>query len=302
MDAEVPRQDTLAKYLERIETRIGVRRRSAEEVERRRKVKRRIGLAAAALTVGLMGLAASAVTADEILDAMDAESDLLVEGGMIVTVQFETAFADGTGNAYLLYSLAAPGKQLMYFAEPALERGTIFLTVEEEVDGKTDSRFFLYLSSLTITKELVTETDQGGSFAGSSLSFSDVGGRDDRQDYDAVILREEAVSVGGLDRTAYILESTAVAGADVDEVRVLMWVDAEILTVLKMEAYNDLGALSSRMTVTSLSEFDGRLTPDVMVAEDLDEGSTTRPEGEIPAVVFDPASLAVFKPADWGFE
>lgn len=270
---------------------------------------RRMGFACAVLAVGVMGWAASAITADEVLDAVDAEGDLLAQGGMVATVRFENAYSDGTSNDYVLYSLGDQGKQLMYFAEPEFESGTIFLTMDEEEDGETTSRFFLYLSALGITKELVTEEDQGGSFAGSSLSFSDVGGEDTREDYDAVLLREEDITVGDMTRTAYVLETTAKPGVEVDDVRVVMWIDTEFYTLLKMEAYNDLGNQSSRLTAASLSEFDGRLTPDVMVAEDLiDESTTTitfvsrsRPETAIPASVFDPANLPAFDPTDWGF-
>jgi recombinational DNA repair protein RecR len=96
---------------------------------------------------------------------------------------------------------------------------------------------------------------------------------------------------------------------DVKTVRTVIWVDVEFFIMLKMEGYNDLGNLESKMVVESLVEFEGKQTPEVLLAtNESDESSTTitfvdrhRPESELTDSVFAPESLATFDPSVWGF-
>ncbi|MBU0595679.1 outer membrane lipoprotein-sorting protein, partial [Candidatus Bipolaricaulota bacterium] len=186
--------------------------------------------------------------------------------------------------------------------------GTIFLMHDAQEEG-ADNRLWLFLPFLGIPKELVNDDDRGGSFAGSSLSYEDLGDQDRRDDYAAVLLGEEEVTIGDLTRTAYKIESTAKPEADVDELRTILWIDKEFLIMLKMESYNDLGNLSSTMEVQELAEFEGKLTASVMLATDVSAGSSTtvtisgrrRPDAEIADAVFSPENLTAFKPVDWGF-
>jgi outer membrane lipoprotein-sorting protein len=270
-------------------------------------MKRRMSSILVLLAILAIGVAASGLTADEILDAMEAAEDEVAESGMVTAVTVETVGPSGESPTYLMYGISKPGKMLMYYAEPELEAGNMLLFVEEEVDGETKTRFWTYLPVFEFVKELVSEEEQGGSFAGSGLSISDVGGGDVRDDYDVVLLREETIAVGEMEREAYVLESTAKAESNVEDVRVVMWVDKEFYVVLKTEAYNDLGNLSSSMATLALDEFEGRLTWGTMENTVRDDVSTftiaarRRPEGEISDEVFRPENLKDFNPADWGF-
>ena len=259
-------------------------------------------------SVALLSMAAVALTADEILDLMDAEADTLAAGSMISTIRFENAYSDGTTGTNLFGSLSIPNRSLIYFIEPADVIGTIFLTHEFDEEG-VDSRLWLYLPLLGLPKELVSEDERGGSFAGSSLSYSDLGDRDGEDNYDSVLLGEEDVEIGDQTRTAYKIESTAVPGADVDNPRNILWIDTEFLIMLKMESYNDLGNLSSTMDIVELGEFEGKLTANVMLAADVSTGSTTtitileqrRPDAEVSEDVFLPGNISTFDPVLWGF-
>lgn len=260
----------------------------------------------ALLLIGGAALAQD-LTVDDILDRMETEGDVLAEGSMIVQMRFDNAYSDGTTASNTFAGLSKPNKSLMYFLEPEDVRGTIFLTLEPEEED-ADTRLWLYLPLLGIPKELVSEEARGGSFAGSSISYEDIGGDDQREDYDAVLIGEEVVTVGNEDRTAYVLESTAKPDADQDIVRTVLWVDKESFVMLKMEAYNDLGNLEQTLDVIELGEFEGHLVVDGMLARDvLEESETTitflerrRPAGEIPDEVFDPETLVSFDPAAWG--
>jgi outer membrane lipoprotein-sorting protein len=269
-----------------------------------------IGPAMTAVLVLVFGLSAFAQTADEILDAMQAEEDRLAEGGMINAVRVEATDANGETTTSLIYGIAKPGKTLMYFAEPELQEGNMYLFVDEEVDGEVETRFWVYLSVYAFFKELVTEEDLSAGFAGSSLSLSEVGGEDAREDYHVELLAEETLVVDEMERPVYVLEMTARDEESVDDVRVVMWVDREYYVTYKTEAYNDLGQLANCMEVLAVDEFEGRLTWSEMRVEDLLEQSYStftitdrrRPDGEIPDEIFLPENLETFDPADWGFE
>lgn len=260
----------------------------------------------ALLLIGGAALAQN-LTADDILDRMETEGDVLAEGSMIVQMRFDNVYSDGTTASNTFAGLSKPNMSLMVFLEPEDVQGTIFLTLDPEAED-ADTRLWLYLPLLGIPKELVSEEARGGSFAGSSISYEDIGSDDQREDYDAVLIGEEVVTVGNEDRTAYVLESTAKPDADEDVVRTVLWVDKESFVMLKMEAYNDLGSLDQTLNVIELGEFEGHLVVDGMHARDvLEESETTitflerrRPAGEIPDEVFDPETLASFDPAAWG--
>jgi len=261
---------------------------------------------AVALTLTL-GAAAFAQTADEILDRMDAEADAFAEGSMVSTVRFDNSYRDGTTAGNLFGMLSKPDFSLIYFVEPAEVAGTIFLS--HEIDDGNDSRLWLFLPLLGIPKELVSDEDRGGSFAGSSMSYDDLGGGSERDDFVATLMGEEDLVVGEETRAAYVIESIAKDGVDTDTPRSVLWVDKESSIMLKAESYNDLDNLSTRMTVTALTTFEDRLTAAEMLSEDvLNENSTVitiieqhRPDAEIADEVFAPESLASFDPAAWGF-
>ncbi len=260
-----------------------------------------------AVMVLLAGFAAAALTADEILDRMEEEADKLAEGSMIGTLRFDNTYRDGTTSGNLFGMLSKPGFSLIYFIEPTDVAGTIFLT--HEIDDGDDSRLWLYLPLLGIPKELVSDEERGGSFAGSSMSYDDLGGENDRDDFVATILREEELVIGEETRMAYVIESVAKEGVDTDTPRSIIWVDTEAFLMLKAESYNDLGNLSSTIEVISLTEFEGMLTFAEMLSTDvLDESSTLitlierrRPDAEIADEVFSPDSLTTFDPTVWGF-
>ncbi len=272
--------------------------------------KKYVGWTITAALVLSVGIAAGAVTADEILDRMDEESDKLAEGSIVAVIEFHNEFGDGTTNDYRFGSLSKPGYSLIYFLEPIDVRGSVFLTHETDEEDQ-GNRLFLYLPYFGSQppKELVSDEERGGSFAQSSLSYEDVGDQAHREEHDASLIGEEDLVVGDETRTAYVIESIAKEGAENDTPRTVLWVDVEAFLMLKMEAYNDLGNLGSTMEVLRLGEFEGRLTADKLLATDVSEGDSTtiafvdrhRPESEIPDEVFSPESLSTFDPAIWGF-
>jgi len=261
----------------------------------------------AAVLMLTLGVAALAQTADDILDQMEAEADAIAEGSMVSTVRFDNSYRDGTSAGNLFGMLSKPDFSLIYFIEPSDVAGTIFLS--HEIDDGKDSRLWLYLPLLGIPKELVSDEERGGSFAGSSMSYDDLGGGSERDDFIATLTGEEDLVIGEETRTAYVIESIAKEGVDTDTPRSILWVDTESYIMLKAESYNDLDNLSTTMEVTALTEFEGRPTAAEMLSTDvLNENSTVitiieqrRPEAEIADDVFSADNLTAFDPAVWGF-
>ena len=255
----------------------------------------------------VFGLAAAAMTANEILDRMEVESDRIAEGSMVATMRFDNSYRDGTTAGNLFGMLSKPDYALVYFIEPADVTGTIFLT--HEINDGDDSRMWLYLPLLGIPKEMVSDEERGGSFAGSSMSYDDLGGGTERSDFDATLLREEKLVIQGETRQTYVIESAAKPGVDTDTPRTILWIDTEAFFMLRMEAYNDLGNLDTTLEVITLGEFEGFLTYAEMLSTDVLEESSTlisvierhRPDAEIDDAVFAPESLSAFDPSVWGF-
>ena len=268
-------------------------------------------------------IGAVAMTADEILDEMEdlfsVDSDDVQ--GVLTTMSLHNDYSGGVSSEYTLamfelttFDTSLPEDKdetthvLMYFMGGD-EDGSIFL-MESPEDEDLDSRMWLYLPALGLTKELVSDEDQSGSFAGSSMSYGDLGGTGDlREDYDAVILREETRDVAGEAFDVWVLELTAKPDADADNARVLLWVSKVDYLSLRMESYNESGALENTMEFQALGEFEGDRIPEMIFSTDTaDDTSSTitisgtrRPDAPLTLDLFDPNTLGELDPAAYGF-
>lgn len=273
------------------------------------------------LLLGTVG--AMAITADEILDEM--ENMFSVDSGdvqgVLTTMSLLNDYSGGVSSEYTLAmfelttfdsSLPEDADEIthviMYFVGGD-EDGSIFL-METPEDDSIDSRMWLYLPALGLTKELVSEDDQSGSFAGSSMSYGDLGGTGDlRDDYNAVILREETSDVDGETFDVWLLELTAKPDVDADHARVLLTVSKDDFLTLRMEAYNESGALKSTMEFQALGEFEGDRIPEAIFSTDVAEGTSTtisisgirRPATPLTLELFDPNNLGELDPEAYGF-
>ena len=268
-------------------------------------------------------IGAAAMTADEILDEMEDlfSVDADDSQGVLTTMALHNDYSGGVSSEYTLamfelttFDTTMPEDKdetthvLMVFVGGD-EDGSIFL-METPEDDSLDSRMWLYLPALGLTKELVSEEDQSGSFAGSSMSYGDLGGTGDlRDDYDAVILREETRDVAGESFDVWVLELTAKPAADADHARVLLWVSKADYLSLRMEAYNESGALENTMEFQALGEFEGDRIPEVIFSTNTDEetsstisiSGTRRPDAPLTLNLFDPNTLGELDPAVYGF-
>ncbi len=273
--------------------------------------------------MGLLSLSAAALTADEILNQV--QNLLAVDSsnarGIATTMTLHNEYSGGVSSEYTLEMLqltqvdsTKPENEdettyvLMYFLGGD-EDGSIFLLKTPE-DESVDSQMWLYLPALGVTKELVSDAEQANSFAGSSLSYGDLGGMGDlRDDYNPTILREETVNVGEESFDTWVLELTAKPDADAEFSRVLLWVSKEDYLTLRMESYNASGALESTMAFRALSEFEGDRVPEVILSTNETDGTsstitisgTRRSDTPLTVDVFDPTKLSQFDPKLYGF-
>ena len=279
------------------------------------------GVLCGLLILGAMG--AIAQTADEILDEMEGLFSVEADDarGVLTTMTLHNDYSGGVSSEYTLAlfeltevdpTRAADADEtthvLMYFLGGD-EDGSIFLLKTPE-DESLDSQMWLYLPALGVTKELVSDEDQAGSFAGSSLSYADLGGTSDlRDDYDALILREETLDVAGESFDVWVLDLVVKPGIDADYDRILLWVDKKDYLSLRMESYNRSGALESTMEFRALGEFEGDRIPEVIYSTNVeDETSSTitiagtrRPDVNLTLDLFNPRALGELDPSSYGF-
>ena len=267
--------------------------------------------------IAVMVYAQVDLSGDEILDQVGEKGALFAERGDVLFVaKFDLLFEDGTtgSNQFGIFSKKGdegteePDRMLIYYIAPEDIEGTLFLSL---VPQEGDSRMWLYLPALGMVKELVSESDKEQSFAGSSLSYEQIGGGFDfSADYDATRLADETivVPVEGKDetRSVYVLEIMAKADADVDFPSGKLWVDKEGLLPLRTELVNEAGVLEEVMETLSLGYFDDDLIPEQLQTKNLLDGSATtisvleRYREELPDAIFIAENLSSFDPEAYG--
>jgi len=280
----------------------------------------RVARAALLVLIGLSGLIlAQAPTGDEILERAGERSAFVREGSRISLIDFDILFKDGTTELkkFAFFGKRDPDgteKLLIYFLEPALECGTILLSIDP-ADPKEETRLWLFLSALGTVKELVSEEDRDASFARSNFQNDQIGGGFDlHEDYTGELLGEEPVEVTWLGetqaRTAYKVALTAREEADADFPTGTVWVDVEEFLTLKGEFNNAAGLLEERITLDEFVEFEGEILPNRIEAANLLDGSRTTVyirerrvvEPELPDEIFTPEALPEFRPSQFGVE
>ena len=246
------------------------------------------------------------LTGDEILQQVDDQG---IHGSLVTRIRFDSSYADGSTTYNVFFGVSTnpidgPQKSLMYFESPDNVTGMAFLSITP-VEG--DNRMWLYLPALGSPKEIVAE-QRKQSFAGSALSYEDVGGHSFAEKYTAELIREEVLQIESKSYDCYVLAMTARPDADADYATVQAWVDKIDFQVLKREGYASDGTLERTVEITTLGEFEGSIVAAELLGTNLADGSTTtvtflkrtRPETSILDSVFDPANLPSFNPATYG--
>ena len=286
----------------------------------------RIGLVIAlglAVAVGL-GPWASAqdgeLTGDEILERAADEGGFNVQGSQISRATFDLVFSDGsTGSReFAFFSKTEQDgvdKSLIYFLQPELECGTMFLTHDPDASGE-DAQLWLFLSGLGQVKELVSEEDRNASFAGSNLERDEIGGggQDFSDDYLGTLQGTETVEVSWrgetTEREAYRVTLDQRESADLDFPTGQVWIDTEEFVTFRAELNNANETLERTLALDQFVAFEGDIVPNEIVVENVLDGSKTtvttdsrrRPDGALSDSVFSPESLSEFNPEAYGVD
>ncbi len=231
------------------------------------------------------------------------------EGDLISDVKFEIVGKDKktATNEFRFFSRRTkgePDRLLIAFVKPDDVRGTLFLSIKPQ--GK-DADLWLYLPALGAVKQLVNTQERKGSFAGSNLSFEDLGsGFKYSEDYNAEEkTTEEKLKIGEKEYSTYVLTLRVKKEKEKTEdypVR-KMWVEKTEFVVLKGEGYNKTGKLETVFEALALGKFENDTVPDKVLMKNVLDGSQTtisflarkRPAQPLPENLFDPNNLKNLK-------
>jgi outer membrane lipoprotein-sorting protein len=218
----------------------------------------------------MVGYAQGDLTADEILDRLNDDGDIVGNGDIVFLLRFDNTFSDGSTASNLFGGLKVPDKSLIYFKEPVEVEGCLFLSVNVEEEN--------------------------------SLWYQDMGDSNRREDYVAELIGEETLTIGAITREVYVIKETANPGVDLDSQIVTVWIDKETFLPLRREGIDADGNYERTMEVVKLGEFEGRIVVSELLATAVkDEKKTVvtfldrhRPVGGISDTVFEAANLPKF--------
>ncbi len=264
-----------------------------------------------ALLLGAWALQAQQpLTGPQILQKVEEKGGMGgLEGELISDIKFDIIGKDKktATNEFRFFSKrkrGEPDRLLVAFVKPNDVRGTLFLSIKPQ--GK-DADLWLYLPALGAVKQLVNTQERKGSFAGSNLSFEDLGsGFKYSESYTAdEKVAEEKIKVGDREYSTYVLTLRVKKEKEKTEdypVRKL-WVEKTEFVVLKGEGYNKTGKLESVFEALALGKFEDDTVPDRVLIKNVLDGSQTtisflarkRPAQPLPENLFDPNNLKNLK-------
>lgn len=234
------------------------------------------------------------------------------QGELISDVKFDIVGKDKrtATNEFRFFSKrkqGEPDRLLVAFVQPDDVRGTLFLSIKPE---NKDADLWLYLPALGAVKQLVNTQERKGSFAGSNLSFEDLGsGFKYSESYTAEEkVTEEKLKIGDREYTTYVLTLRVKKEKEKTEdypTRKL-WVEKTEFVVLKGEGYNKTNKLETVFEARTLGKFEDDTVPNkVLIKNVLDNSQTTisfltrkRPAQPLPDTLFDPSNLKNLKLED----
>lgn len=254
--------------------------------------------------------AQQALTGPQILQKVEEKGGMGgAQGELISDVKFDIVGRDKktATNEFRFLSKREkdkPDKLLVAFVKPDDVRGTLFLSIKPQ--GK-DADLWLYLPALGAVKQLVNTQERKGSFAGSNLSFEDLGSGfkySERYIADEKVA-EETIKIGDKEYKTYVLTLRVKKEKEKTEdypVRKL-WVEQKEFVVLKGEGYNKTNKLETVFEALALGKFEDDTVPDKVLIKNVLDGSQTtisfltrkRPAQPLPENLFDPNNLKNLK-------
>ncbi len=140
-------------------------------------------------------------------------------------------------------------KSMIRFLSPADVKGTGFL-IWENADRDDDQ--FLYLPALKQDPRRIASSEKGSRFMGTEFTYEDMENR--KVDKDThTLLREETLD----GKKVYVVESIPKKGSDSQYKKLISWVRPDIWIPVKIEFYDNNGALLKVLTVKKVEQVQG---------------------------------------------
>ena len=256
-------------------------------------MKRFLALAA---TVFFLGAAASAQDAREIArgarDRIHADT-VSTRARMVITDK-----SGGTTERLVdQYSAKVNGADctVIIFQKPASIAGTRFLTISNT--DKPDDRW-IFLPSLGKVRR-VSAGEGSSSFMGTDFSYDDISLMDRDVDQDSyTLVREEQVN----GKACWVVEARP-KNDSYQYSRTLMWVDKANSVSWKIEMYDQKNVLVKTLSIDSVKDIQGRLTPIQTTVRSVQAGTSTtlyvdimKYDEKIPSSVFTVRFLETGRP------
>jgi hypothetical protein len=211
-----------------------------------------IPVAGAVLAAFLIGLPAAsfALTGTEIMTKVhDRENgkSSIVESTMILTNdrgQTKERVVRAVRKEYGDLS-----KSMIRFLSPADVKGTGFL-IWENADRDDDQ--FLYLPALKQDPRRIASSEKGSRFMGTEFTYEDLENRKVDKD-NHTLLREETLD----GKKVYVVESIPKGGSDSQYKKLVSWVRPDVWIPVKIEFYDNNGALLKVLTVKKIEQIQG---------------------------------------------
>ena len=231
------------------------------------------GLLALALTAGLAAAAQETPGVDEIVKKAQHMAYYQGADGRAKVAMTITDKQGRTRNkAFTILRMNADDqnreqKFLVYFHEPADERGTVFM-VHKHV-GKDDDRW-LYLPALDLVKQIAA-SDERTSFVGSDFFYEDVSGRG---------IDEDTHELVETTATAYVLKNTPKNPGAVEFDSFTMYIDKTFFIPfeIRFEKGGNVYRIARVLEVKDITGSDGTIYKTVTKSEmvDVESGGSTR--------------------------
>lgn len=214
------------------------------------------------LAVAGVAAAACGLTADEILDRMEAN-----ENAATARVEMTQTVYDATGNPtvsrLISYSFGKGDKGLMEFVEPARVKGMKILTLSDGDD-------VWFYSPRTARVRKIASNQRKQSVNNSDFSYEDLSTKDRREEYDVTLAGEE--EKGGT--ACYRLDLKARDPGKTYS-KMTFWVDKERFTPVQGDMCDEEGKLWKTLTMDKVEKIGAYWTPKEIVMENVQKGTKT---------------------------
>lgn len=248
------------------------------------------------LLLAFCGFAASAQTADEIMDQVKNIADRNAMQALITLTLVESDGTESARNIEQMGKKTADGRaqNIMIFHSPASVKNTRFLSIEQ-TDRKDDQ--WIYLPALGTVRRI--SASQGGeSFMGTDFTYDDMAGGEGNDRIHTMLGEEELNGVA-----CWKIQSTMSEDSDSQYGKVITWVIKEANLPLRIEIYDKSLELLKVAETGQYQKVQGTWTIIKNTMTNVQTGHSTRIEikklkydGDIPNGVFTPRFLETGRP------